>query len=369
MAPKFLPRGLPRDEFTRQMTPPCDLSISLLGSNVWSMGSDMLCENTGAPVADALSTWKDSDGTWSLRRRTSPLKAITPPPGDSDVNRTYLCGNASAIWLISPNVLCKVKSWIPGLAPEAETIKWVVENCPTIPVPKVIYSWIDEAWQRSFCLMEVAPGVTLDEAWNDLSAETRELIADEVTTYIIDAAQHVSPSICTATGTGIIYHGLILGFHKSETEGMRDWRPHLHNVLLPKQLDQRLLLIGGQKCPEEVTEFVFFHGDIGPPNILVDKDKNDEWHVSSIIDWETAGYFPAWYIRSIIGLDRAYLLNRQTDGEAYAWKEKLFYKLEQRGWGEYCDWLMQCLEYTQKNDIYLSRGESDLVLPTIENCQ
>lgn len=83
----------------------------------------MLCENTGATVADAVTTWKDSDSTWSLRRRTLPLDPINPPLSDSDVNRTYLCSNTAAIWLISSNVLYKVKSWIPGVSPEAETIK------------------------------------------------------------------------------------------------------------------------------------------------------------------------------------------------------------------------------------------------------
>lgn len=359
MAPKFLEKGRPRDRFAQQMTPPCDLSISSLDSNLWSMGSLMLCENTGATVGDAVTTWKDSNGTWSLRRRTLPLDPTNPPPGDSDINRTYLCGNAAAMWLISPNILCKVGSWIPGVTPEAETIKWVVKNCPTIPVPKVIYSWIDEAWQRSFCLMEVAPGVTLDEAWKDLSQETRTLIGDEVSKYIIDAARYKSPSICTILGTGITYHGLILGFREREKKGIRDWQPHLQDVLLPKQLDQRLRLIGGQRSPEDVDRFVFFHGDLGPSNILVDKDKNDEWHVSSIIDWETAGYLPAWYIRSIIGLDRAYLLNQVDSREANAWQEELFYKLEEHGLGEYCDWLENCAKYAQEKKIYLPRDRSD----------
>ncbi|KAL9607239.1 MAG: hypothetical protein Q9167_007829 [Letrouitia subvulpina] len=322
------------------------------------MGSLMICENTDAIVADALTTWKDSDGTWSLRRRTSPLKA--PPPGDSDVNRTYLCGNAAAMWLISPKILCKVKSWIPNITPEADTIKWVVKNCPTIPVPKVIYSWIDEAWQRSFCLMEVVPGVTLDEAWNDLSEETRTLIADEVTTYILDAARHTSPSIRTVAGTGITYHAFILGSHEREKgkEGLRDWRPPLHDILLPEQLDQRLLRIGGQRSPEEVAQFVFFHGDLGPANIFVDK-KNDEWHVSAIIDWETAGYLPAWYIRTIVGLSPAYLLNRRDDREANAWIDELFYKLEERGFQEYRVWLLNCIEYAQKNKTCLPRDGPD----------
>lgn len=66
-----------------------------------------------------------------------------------------------------------------------------------------------------------------------------------------------------------------------------------------------------------------------------DKNENDEWHVSYIIDWEIAGYLPAWYIRSIIGLDRVYLLNQVDSRKASAWQEELFYKLEEYRLGEY----------------------------------
>ncbi|KAI4216485.1 MAG: hypothetical protein LQ351_000974 [Letrouitia transgressa] len=306
------------------------------------MGSSMLCEKVGrSTAAEILTTWEDIDGTWCLRRRDLPLTATTTPPGDSDVNRTYFCGNAAAIWLISPNVLCKVKGWIPGVTPEADTIEWVAENCPNTPVPNVIYSWVDPAWQRSFCLMNVVPGVTLDDAWNKLSQEERTAIADEVTAYIIDAAQHISPKICTATGTGLTFHGWILGFPEREMEGKQDWQPDLHSIITPEELDRRILLIRGQKSPEEVDHFVFFHGDLTPANIFLDKDKNDKWYVSSIIDWETAGFLPKWYIRTISGVAPAYLLDlyRNEYKEALTWSTKLTSSLGKHGFPEYSQWL------------------------------
>lgn len=70
--------------------------------------------------------------------------------------------------------------------------------------------------------MEVAPGVTLDEAWKDLSQETRTLIVDEVTKYIIDAVRYKSPSIYTILRIGIIYHGIILRFREIEKKGIRN---------------------------------------------------------------------------------------------------------------------------------------------------
>ncbi|KAL9615563.1 MAG: hypothetical protein Q9167_000076 [Letrouitia subvulpina] len=358
MAPKILPRGLPK--FTKprpQMTPPSEYGIGSLGPNSWSMGSLMLCEKANQSL-DVLTTWEDSDGTWCLRRRDTPLTATTPPPGDSDVNRTFYCGNAAAMWLISPNVLCKVKGWIPGVTPEADTIEWVAKNCPNIPVPNVIYSWIDPAWQRSFCLMNVVPGVTLDDAWNELSKEERTAIADEVVTHIMDAAQHISPKISTATGGGITFHGWILGGPKPEMEGAYDWQPNLHPVITLEELDRRLLLRTGQKSPEEVDHFVFFHGDLAPANIFLDKDKNDKWHVSSIIDWETAGFLPKWYIRTIVGASPAYLLNLYMNEweEALTWATELSHSLARNGFEEYSQWIRDGVQNSAQHPVYFPRA-------------
>ncbi|KAL9612495.1 MAG: hypothetical protein Q9167_002926 [Letrouitia subvulpina] len=343
-----------------QMTPPCECSIGYLGHGSWSIGSSLICKKEDDSTnTDSLTTWNNTDGTkdgtWHLQRRDPPLKATITPPGDSDFQREYVCGNAAAIWRISPNVLCKVKSWVPGITPEADIIMWVAKNCPNIPVPKVIYGWIDRDWQRSFCLMEVMPGVTLDQAWNDLSKEERTAIANEVVKYIIDAAQHTSPRISSVNGTGITYHGWILGSSKPEIEGFDNWQPDLHPPMTPEELDERLLLINGQKSPEKVDHFVFFHGDLAPVNIFLDKDDKDdkkEWHVSGIIDWEVAGFLPKWYIRTIVGVSTGYFLN-QAPGEEQMWAVELSRALKKHGFQEHCKWLHELVSKWMEQPIYL----------------
>ncbi|KAL9035864.1 MAG: hypothetical protein Q9214_006396, partial [Letrouitia sp. 1 TL-2023] len=307
-----------------QMMPPSEHSIGCLGPDSWSIGSSMLCEKVSrTTVTDALTTtWEDTDGTWCLRRRDPPLTATITPPGDSDSGRIYACGNSAAIWQISPNV---------------------------------IYSWIDRDWQRSFCLMKVVPGVTLDQAWNELSMEERTAIANEVVTYIVDAAQHTSPRISSTNGTGITYHGWILGSSRPEKKGVDNWQPTLHPLMTTEELDERLVFIGGQKSPEKVDHFVFFHGDLAPINIFLDKNENDEWHVSSIIDWEVAGFLPKWYIRTIVGVSAAYLLNHAT-GEEEMWSVELSRALERHGFQEYCKWLEERVYEWVKHPIYLPRA-------------
>ncbi|KAI4216024.1 MAG: hypothetical protein LQ351_001520 [Letrouitia transgressa] len=364
MAPKILPRGsIPKlrpQPVVPEMTPPSKFGIGSLGPDSWSMGSSMLCEKADqSTVADAVATWEDTDGTWCLRRRNPALTATSTPPGDSDVNRVDFLGNSTAVWLISPNVLCKAKSWIPGVGLEADTIEWVAKNCPNIPIPNVIYSWIDPAWQRSFCLVNVLPGITLDDAWGELSEEERTAIADEVTAHIVDAARHTSPKICNTTGKGILYHGWILGCPKQQMEDAPDGQPNLHPLITPEELDRRLLLIGGRKSPEEVDHFVFFHGDLTPVNIIVDKDQNGKWHLSSINDWECAGFLPKWYIHTIIYTSAQYLLDldKYEKEEAAGWLIELHKSLDKHDFPQYRDWLMEVVYYQPDPYVYFPRGE------------
>jgi aminoglycoside phosphotransferase len=86
----------------------------------------------------------------------------------------HTLGASSAVWAIGNKAFCKVKSWCPGLESEAQTIKFVKERCPQIPVPEVIYEYIDE--DRSFLILGRVHGLTLRDAWADLSPSQHDNI-------------------------------------------------------------------------------------------------------------------------------------------------------------------------------------------------
>ncbi|KAL8741098.1 MAG: hypothetical protein Q9190_006263 [Brigantiaea leucoxantha] len=361
IAPELMGPLEPADVFPKQETmPPIRFGVGSLGQDSWSMGSLMLCDKVGwnFSVEDVLTTWLDDDGTWCLRRRASPLEETTPPPGDSDVGRIYLGETRSAVWLISPNVWCKTSSWVQGMTPEADTIKWVVENCPEVPVPQVIHSWTDLTWHQTFCLMYVVPGISLDKAWFYIPPDKRWDLLNEVIEYVDRMAQHTSSTLSTIAGDGITYHGDIAGYAPYEMNTWLGWQPDCHSVMTAAQFRDRMLRISGNEGPEEVDHFVFNHGNLIPESIFVKKGENGEWHLSGLIDWEVAGYLPKWYIasRALARLTCVLYVLPLAD-KRYAvseWTWNFLHQLGNRGFIAYACWMKRAREYMSQRKVSLA---------------
>jgi thiamine kinase-like enzyme len=58
-------------------------------------------------------------------------------------------------------------------------------------------------------------------------------------------------------------------------------------------------------------ECVFTPCDVRTDNIMVDKDENGDWTVSGIIDWEEAGFYPAYW--EAAKSTRCFLANNDDD--------------------------------------------------------
>lgn len=50
--------------------------------------------------------------------------------------------------------------------------------------------------------------------------------------------------------------------------------------------------ISTEPAPDIVPHFHFYHADLGPTNIMVSEDGD---HVTGIIDWESAAYYPRFW--------------------------------------------------------------------------
>lgn len=56
---------------------------------------------------------------------------------------------------------------------------------------------------------------------------------------------------------------------------------------------------------------VFTHGDLRPANIMVDTNETGDWRVTGIIDWEEAGFYPAYW--ESVKATRIFLANDEDD--------------------------------------------------------
>ena len=70
-------------------------------------------------------------------------------------------GDASAIWSIGNNAVCKARFTIPSITPESTTLKYVQERKPTFKTPEVLHHAYD--YDRNYLFLRKLPGKTLFE--------------------------------------------------------------------------------------------------------------------------------------------------------------------------------------------------------------
>lgn len=187
------------------MHPGIDETVGLTSDKHWSIGSFMLCKglSEGEEVPpDAVCSWNDDGTTYILKKRSVP-RVDRHPEGDFLAGR-YLDFHAVSrgVWILSPNVFCKVKGWVGGLTTEGDTIRWVNKNVPSIPTTNLIYEWVDAAWNRTIMLSHKAPGMMYDEAWPKLTEQQKLAVADQVAGHLKALSEHTSDHIETVTGGG-----------------------------------------------------------------------------------------------------------------------------------------------------------------------
>jgi hypothetical protein len=164
------------------------------------MGSMFLCKkaNGGIPKA-AVATWRDNDnGQYYIIEATGANSPDTAADG-----LIYHAGTSSAVWEIG-HAICKVKTWSDGMERESDTLAFVASRFPYIPVPEVIYSWVNERLGRSFLILRRIQGQTLASAWPSLTPEQKNDIATTVAQYCRDLAEATSERLQSATGCAVL---------------------------------------------------------------------------------------------------------------------------------------------------------------------
>ncbi|POR35819.1 Uncharacterized protein TPAR_03986 [Tolypocladium paradoxum] len=311
-------------------------SVKQVSANRWRMGRALLeCErlspdNLLRPNDGALATWKDGNDWFILRAsgdadageaRTVPDKE--DGPGDT-VRLVHQLGSSSAVWAVGRDAFCKVKTWYPGLESEAKTIAFVREHCPQIPLPDVVYEYIDG--DKSFLILKRVPGRTLRDAWADLSSASRNCILATVVDFCEAMATQTAPCLQSVTGGPIDEPYL-------SPDGARPFGP-----LTVQQGISYFSATLAESAPDWGAEFHFYHADLGPSNIMV----SAAGAVTGILDWELAGFFPRFWISTKPSVSPG--LNfcpSVADSEDYEWRKMLRLSLEMKGFSRAADWYME----------------------------
>ncbi|THX27621.1 hypothetical protein D6D12_05392 [Aureobasidium pullulans] len=283
-----------------EMIPPCRESITESSPNILALGTMVNCIRaplSTPPAPNTLLSWHDEDFIFHLLprgRSTANLINSSPQLQDSLPMHEliYDAGSCSGVYFLGKEIVCKVKGWKEGMQLECQTIAFVREHFPTIPVPEILYSWIDKSINRSFDIMKRVHARTLDKAWADLTPQQRLNIAEQV-------AGRTLPPYSAAE--------------------YRDYAKRISTA----------------PPPEFDDDFVFYHDDQGPTNILVSDDGDS---VAAIIDWENAAFYPRYWVATVQFAHAGFLLEppkgqRRFEGDD-EWGLSLVAALKQYGFDD-----------------------------------
>ena len=212
---------------------------------------------------------------------------------------------------------------VPEIESEDKTSTFVNEVAPQLSTPEVIHAWIDH--DRSFLILRRIEGSTLRDAWASLSLSQRQSVVETVATYCDLLAQNTSKTLGTATGRPVLE--LYLSPTVSEFLG-----------LLTQKECERYFSASSEECPTIEEGFHFYHPGLGPSNIMISNDGK----VAGVLDWESAGYYPAFWIATKPAVSPAFNFDPQIpEHEEHEWRKRLRDELERLGYPQMGEWYMK----------------------------
>jgi aminoglycoside phosphotransferase (APT) family kinase protein len=283
----------------------------------------MVCETVDDPQskpADAIADWKDGDSTFYLRKSS----ANELSGGDVEADRIHIGGTSSAVWCLGENAFCKAHAWCEGLELEANTMWFVAENASEVPIPELVYSWIDHDLNRTFLITKRVGGQTLERAWPQLSLPQRTQIANGIAQFCDTLAANTSSRFETVTGCGVHEPRLM----ESAPQSHPTWKPRTLGPLSQEAMRAYLTKISTEPAPDIDPQFHFYHADLGPTNIMVSEDGD---RVTGIIDWESAAYYPRFWVATKPVTAGAFHLECETD-EPKLWGQLLGQAIADKGY-------------------------------------
>jgi hypothetical protein len=284
-------------------------SIRQVDERTWLIGNLVLQRLPDS--SSKLAMWKDNDGSsFTLNVGPNPL-----PTATTDINSPYItliheAGNASAVWGIGNNVICKARYTQPGVTPESTTLRYVQQRNPSFTTPEVVYHAFN--YDRNYLFLRRVSGTTLFKIWPRLDSGWRQNYINEIVRIIGDMGQWKGP-IGGVDGQGLLENWLLV------PKAKRDYTPG--------NLRANCEALG-MNC----SDCIFYHADLAPTNILVE-DKPETGRVS-LVDFELAGFFPKSWIRTKLKASWAFDLDEAANSDPKLYRKMMDQTLEAHGYDD-----------------------------------
>lgn len=157
-------------------------------------------------------------------------------------------------------------------------------------MPRVYDTRVEGNARKRHIVMDYMPGEPLESAWEHLTSQQKEMTCRQLGGYIKQLQQLRGKRVEAANGESvrIFLRSARDGGGPFDTiSGFNDWLVDgvFHRITPPRFMENCHAALSG--C----HDICYAHGDFAPRNILVDKTGR----VTAILDWEVAGWFPAYW--------------------------------------------------------------------------
>lgn len=284
-------------------------SLKQIDKNTWLLGN-LVLQRLPDP-STKFATWKDDDGSNFLL--TVACKSLQTAITDIDspyITLIHEAGDASAVWSIGNNAICKARYTRPGITSESTTLQYVQEQKPSFMTPEVLYHAFDH--DRNYLFLRKVPGTTLFQIWPSLDEYWRQKYVEEIVRVIREMCQWKG-ALGGVDGQGILENWLLV--------------PRAKRDYTPENLRANCEALG-MNC----SECVFYHADLAPSNILVEGEPKTG--KISLVDFELAGFFPKSWIRTKFRASWAFDLDESTNSDPQLYRALMEKTLEAHGYDD-----------------------------------
>ncbi|KAE9400988.1 kinase-like protein [Gymnopus androsaceus JB14] len=192
------------------------------------------------------------------------------------------------------------------LACEAEATQYISERT-NLPIPRVydLFTRREGKQETSYLIMSYMPGIMLQRHWRQLTFAQHESVMRQVKDMISVLRSLPQPEPGKWIGTvsrgpfndRLVGRNYLYGPFQTE-EQFNDFRMEYFNQTPWSDIPEVVAQVADirRRMPVD-SNIVFTHGDINQRNLLIDVkgDRPEDVQITALIDWEQAGWRPAYW--------------------------------------------------------------------------
>lgn len=293
-------------------------SLRQLDSDTLLWGNSTLISRQKSP---SLHSWSDGNGSYFVLSKSPwpvPFEQTKPVSPAAGVQLVYDVANKSAVWKVGEAFLKAHLMDFQTTTREHVTLEFVHSKNPTtFRAPDVIYH--DEHEGAYYIILSALNGDTIEKAWPSMKEDQKERAVTQLVTACLQMAEWEGDQVAGVDGSCLEDEYL------SQDQSLDDLGP-------------QGLLKHCQELGMDCSSFQFFHCDMGPGNIIINRDGS-----LGIIDWGSAGYVPKEWIRTKFRVSSGLDLQSEDEGsDPHDWRRRVQIKLGEHGMpdvvGKWTEW-------------------------------